>query len=136
MGVDLGILRQQDQHLVRCGHEPLPTRSDLECEEVSTEMAQSDDESMLLTPLPATKVVPVSVQDDCAISDELLRLHGTKKPKCKIRRSQTETPNKRSKNTILNYFHGQKSYLNACQANFLSEIHLMRKHSVINELVV
>ena len=38
VGVDLGILRQQDQHLVRCGHEPF------RCD-------QSDDESMLLTPL-------------------------------------------------------------------------------------
>ena len=33
VGVDLGILdlRQQDQHLVRCVHEPLPTRSELAC---------------------------------------------------------------------------------------------------------
>ena len=35
VGVDLGILRQQDQHLVSCVHEPLPTRSELEGEEVS-----------------------------------------------------------------------------------------------------
>ncbi|KAK2548309.1 hypothetical protein P5673_031541 [Acropora cervicornis] len=109
VGVDLGILRQQDQHLVRCVHEPLPTRSELACEEVSTETAQSDDESMFLTPLPATEVVPASVPDDCAIPDELRRPHGTKKSRSKIRRSQTETPNKRSKNTILNYFHSQKS---------------------------
>ena len=61
VGVDLGILRQQDQHLVSCVHEPLPTRSELEGEEVSTETAQSDDESMFLTPLPATEVVPASV---------------------------------------------------------------------------
>ena len=102
MGVDLGILRQQDQHLVRCVHEPLPTRSELEGEEVSAETAQSDDddESMFLTPLPATEVIPASVPDDCAIPDELLCLHGTKKPRPKIRRSQTETPNKA---------HGQKS---------------------------
>ena len=109
VGVDLGILRNQDQHLVRYVHEPLPTRSELECEEVSTETAQSDDESMLLTPVPATEVVPASFPGDCAISDELHRLHGTKKPRCTIRRSQTETPNKRSKNAILNYFNGQKS---------------------------
>ena len=78
---------------------------------MSAETAQSNDndESMFLTPLPATEVVPASVPDDCAIPDELLRLHGTKKPRSKIRRSQTETPNKKSKNTILNYFHGQKS---------------------------
>ena len=109
VGVDLGILRQQDQHLVRCVHEPLPTRSELACEEVSTETAQSDDENMFLTPLPATEVVPASVPDDCAIPDELRRPHGTKKSRSKIRRSQTETPNKRSKNTIQNYFHNQKS---------------------------
>ncbi|KAK2554170.1 hypothetical protein P5673_024527 [Acropora cervicornis] len=109
VGVDLGILRQQDQHLVRCVHEPLPTRSELACEEVSTETAQSDDESMFLTPLPAMEVVPASVPDDCAIPDELRCPHGTKKSRSKIRRSQTETPNKRSKNTILNYFHSQKS---------------------------
>ncbi|XP_044173557.1 uncharacterized protein LOC122957529 [Acropora millepora] len=48
-GVDLGLLRQQDQHLVRCVHEPLPSRSEPACEEVSTETAQSDDESMFLT---------------------------------------------------------------------------------------
>ena len=87
----------------------MPTRSELEDEEVSTETAQGDDENIFLTLLPAKEVVPASVPDDCAISDELRRLHGTKKPRCKIRRSQTETPNKRSKNTILNYFHGQKS---------------------------
>ena len=108
-GVDLGILRQQDQHLVRCVHEPLQTRSDLEGEEVSTETAQSNDESMFLSPLPATEVVPASVPDDCAISDEPRRLYGTKKPRCKINRSRTETPSKRSKITILNCFHGQKS---------------------------
>ena len=108
-GVDLGILCQQDQHLVRCVHEPLPTKSELEFEEVTTETAQSDDEDMFLTPLPASAVVPASVPDDCAISDELLLLHGTKKPRCVPRRSQTETPNKRSKNTILNYFHNQKN---------------------------
>ena len=109
VGVDLGILRQQDQHLVRCVHEPLPTRSELACEEVSTETAQSEDESMFLTPLPAMEVVPASVPDDCAIPDELRRPHGTKKPRSRIRRSQTETPNKRPKITILNYFHSQKS---------------------------
>jgi len=109
VGVDLRILRQKDQHFVRCVHEPLPTRSELACEEVSTKTAQSDDESMFLTPLPATEVVPASVPDDCAIPDELRRPHGIKKPRSKIRRSQTGTPNKRSKNTILNYFHGQKS---------------------------
>ena len=110
VGVDLGLLRQQDQHLVRCVHEPLPSRSELACEEVFTETAQSDDESMFLTPMPATEVVPASAPDDCAISDELRRLHGTKKKsRSKIRRSQTGTPNKRSKNTILNYFHSQKS---------------------------
>ena len=79
---------------------------------MSAETAQSDDddESMFLTPLPATEDVPASVPDDFAIPDELLRLHGTKKPRSKIRRSQTETPNKKSKNTILNYFHGQKDH--------------------------
>ena len=109
VGVDLGILHQQDQHFVRCVHEPLPTRSELECEEVSTETAQSDNGGMLLTPLPATEVVPASVPDDCAIPNELHRPHGIKKPRTKISHSQTATPNKRSKNTILNYFHGQKS---------------------------
>ena len=67
VGVDLGILRQQDQHFVRCVHEPLPTRSELACEEVSPETAQSDDGGMFLTTLPATEVVPASVPDDCAI---------------------------------------------------------------------
>ena len=76
---------------------------------MSTETGRRDDESMLLTPLPATEVVPASVAGDCAIPDELRRLHGTKKPRSKIGRSQTKMPNKRSKNTILNYFHGQKS---------------------------
>ena len=109
VGVDLGILRQQDQHFLRCVHEPLPTRSELACEEVSTETAQSDDGGMFLTTLPATEVVPASVRDDCAIPNELHRPHGIKKPRTRIRRSQTATPNKRSKNTILNYFHGQKS---------------------------
>ena len=97
-GVDLGSLRQQDQHLVRCVYEPLQTRSDLEGEEVSTETAQSNDESMFLSPLPATEVVPASVPDDCAISDEPCRLkvYGTKKPRCKISRSRTETTDPKS----------------------------------------
>ena len=109
VGVDLGILRQQDQHLVRCVHEQLPTKSDLEFEEVTTESAQGDDENMFLTPLPASDVVPASVPDDWAISDGLLCLHGTKRPRYVPRRSQPETPNKRSKNAILNYFHNQKN---------------------------
>ena len=67
VGVDLGILRQQNQHFVRCVHEPLPTRSELACEEVSPETAQSDDGGMFLTTLAATEVVPASVPDDCAI---------------------------------------------------------------------
>ena len=107
---------------MRCVHKPLPTRSELACEEVSIETAQSDDRGMFLTTLPATEVVPASVPDNCAIPNELHRPHGIKKPRTKIRRSQTATPNKRSKNTILNYFHGQKSSLNACRANVLSEI--------------
>ena len=105
----LAILRKQDQHVVRCVREPLPTQLEQELEEVTIETAQSDNESMFLTPLSATEVVPTSVPDECAISDELGRLHGTKKPRCKIRHSQTETPKKRSKNTILNYFQGQKN---------------------------
>ena len=109
VGVDLGILRQQDQHLVRCVHEPLPTKSELEFEKVTTETAQSDDQNMFLTPLPASEVVPASAPDDCAISDELLCLHGPKRPRCVSRRSQTGTPNKKCKNTILNYFHNQKN---------------------------
>ena len=88
---DRALLRQQDQHLVRRVHKPLPTKSELEFE-VTTETAQSDDEKMFLTPLLATEVVPASVPDDCAISDELLCRHGEKRPRCEARRSQTETP--------------------------------------------
>ena len=120
--VDLGILRQQDQHLVKCVQEPLPTTDELNevtQTEVATEGRQtkpfpeaesSDDQSMFITPLPAPlpaiDVVLAPTPDDCAISDELPRLHSTKRRRC---RSQSQKANKRSKNTILNYYyHSQK----------------------------
>ena len=46
--VDLGILRQQDQHLVKCVQEPLPTTDELN-EVTQTEMAT---ESRQTTPFP------------------------------------------------------------------------------------
>ena len=64
--VDLRILRQQDQHLVKFVQEPLPTTCELDevtQTEVATESRQttpfpeaesSDDQSMFVTPLPAS----------------------------------------------------------------------------------
>ena len=107
--VDLGILRQRDQHLVKSVQGPLPTKSKLEAVTqigAATENRQampspaaesSDDESMFVTPVPArlpARDVPASIPDDCAISDELLRLHSTKRQRCC---SQSQTPNKRPK---------------------------------------
>ena len=120
--VDLGILRQQDQHLVKCVQEPLPTTDELNevtQTEVATEGRQtkpfpeaesSDDQSMFITPLPALSpaidFVLAPTPDDCAKSDELPRLHSTKRRRW---RSQSQKANKRSKNTILNYYyHSQK----------------------------
>ena len=122
--VDLGILRQQDQHLVKSVQGPLPAKSELEGAtqiEAATESEHarppaaaesSDDESMFVTPIPSTaplpaRDVPASIPDDCAISDELLRMHSTKRQRC---RSQSQKPNKRSKHaqkTILNYYNSQ-----------------------------
>ena len=99
MGVELGIFGKQDQPLVRCVHEPLQTKLELEFEEVTTKTMQSEDERMFLTPLPATEVVLAPVPDACMISNKLRCLHGTKKPKHNSCRLQT--PNKRSENTIL-----------------------------------
>jgi len=129
--VDLGILRQEDQHLVKCVQGPLPAKCELEevtWIEAATESGHttlsavaesSDDESMFLTPIPSTAPLPArdvaaSIPDDCAMSDELLRAHSTKRQRC---RSQSQKPNKRSKrslehkiqNTILNYYPSQKN---------------------------
>lgn len=120
--VDLGILRQQDQHLVKSVEGPLPAKSELEeatqigaatesgHTRPSAVAESSDDESMFVTPIPSTASlpagdVPASIPDDCAISDELLRMHSTKRQRC---RSQSQKPSKRSKaqktqNTILKY---------------------------------
>ena len=129
--VDLGILRQQDQHLVKSVQGPLPANSKLEeatqigaatesgHTRPSAVAESSDDESMFVTPIPSTAPLPAgdvlaSIPDDCAISDELLRMHSTKRQRC---RSQSQKPSKRSKhnlerktqNTILNYYHNQKN---------------------------
>ena len=92
--VDLGILRQRDQHLVKCVQGPLPTKSEQEEATLigaATENRQttpspaaesSDDKSMFVTPVPArlpARDIPAIIPDDCAISDELLRLHSTKR---------------------------------------------------------
>ena len=106
--VDLGILRKQDQYLAKSVQGPLPTKCKLEevtqigaaiesGQITSSPVAESsDDESMFVTPVPSTvpppaRDVPASISDDCAISDELLRLHSTKR---KIRRSQSQKPKK------------------------------------------
>ena len=102
---------------------PLPTKSELaevtqigaaiESRQItpSPVAESSDDESMFVTPVPSTvpspaRDVPARIPDDCAISDELLRLHSTKR---KICRSQSQKPEKKLKNTILNYYHSQKN---------------------------
>ena len=90
---------------------PLPTESELEEETqigAATGSGQttpypgaesSDEESMFITPLPSpaplsARDVPVRVPDYCAISDELLRVHSTKRQRCL---SQSQKPNKRPK---------------------------------------
>ena len=109
--VDLAIHRLQDQHLVKSVQGPLPAKSELEeatqigaaTESGNTRPSavaeSSDDESMFVTTIPGTVPlpagdVPVSIPDDCAISDELLRMHSAKRQRC---RSQSQKPSKRSK---------------------------------------
>ena len=112
--VDLAIHRQQDQHLVKSVQGPLPAKSELEeatqigaaTESGHTRQSaiaeSSDNESMFVTPIPNTAPlpagdVPASIPDDCAISDELLRMHSMKRQIC---RSQSQKPNKRSKHNL------------------------------------
>lgn len=126
--VGLGILRQQDQHLVKSVQGPLPAKSELEettqigaaTESGHTKPSpvaeSSDDQSMFVTPITSTAPlpagdVPASIPDGCAISDELLRMHSTKRQRC---RSQSQKPRKRSKtqktqNTILKYYQSPKN---------------------------
>lgn len=109
--VDLAIHRQQDQHLVKSVQGPLPAKSELEeatqigaatesgHTRPSAVAESSEDESMFVTTIPGTVPlpagdVPVSIPDDCAISDELLRMHSAKRQRC---RSQSQKPSKRSK---------------------------------------
>ena len=119
--IELGLLREEDRHLVRSVVETLPTAGTQGDSGVTADVEErdsfaqpgnesSDEEDMFITPDLRAKrsspsIVPSSIVDDCQISDDLLRMHGTKRPRDGPRSQQ---PVKKPKNTLFNYFSSQR----------------------------
>ena len=120
---ELGLLRKEDQNMVNSLYEPLPAAR------VVTSLEEDEEDNALFVTQQTPPCVPQTTPpgnhspaspkpsgappsedlDDCAKSEQLLRMHGTKRRK-DISASQKQLQNKRAKtNTILSYFsHSQK----------------------------
>ena len=112
--VELGILREQDRHLVTNVNGPLPTSSQQEGGTQAGTVSESEDEdrSLFITPLPSA-APPNSPSHassnayDLAVSEELMR-NSTTVRKSTTKRSKrpalSQANQKRQRKTLLNYF--------------------------------
>ena len=110
----LGLLREEQQHLVTSVAERLPVLPwpvlSSETEGVQQHAYETDEErSIFITPLPSTSgaSMPHSSLDDCAASAALLRASSTNKKKRK-RPSSSQRAVKKSQNVLTRYFTSQK----------------------------
>ena len=109
---ELGILREQDQNWVTGVAEPLPQAGEgIQAGQdggTDHDDDSEDERRLYITPCPPdggrTSPPP---KDDCSISDELLRMHSTRKRRDHSSQQQV-SDRKRPKNTILRYFSSQK----------------------------
>lgn len=108
----LGLLSAEDQHLVSRVDEPLPAKKDKQAETTSPQThcskdaSSSDEASLFITPEPRSRKGLTSLQPDdgAAISDELLRMHSTRK---RHSTQQKTSDRKRMRNTITRYYKSQ-----------------------------
>ena len=130
--LSLGLLREEQQHLVTSVAERLPVllrpvlsshnegmnqharETDEECNIVITQQCNDaheteEVESIFITPLPSTSgaSTPHSSFDDCAVSAALLRASPSNKKKRK-RQSNSQRVPKKSQNVLTKYFTSQK----------------------------
>ena len=110
----LGLLREEQQHLVTSVAERLPVLPrpvlSSETEGVQQHAHETDEEqSIFITPLPSTSgaSMPHSSFDDCAVSAALLRATTTNEKKRK-RHSSSQRAVKKSQNVLTRYFTSQK----------------------------
>lgn len=108
--IELGILREQDRHLVTNVNGPLPTSSQQEGETQAGTAKESDDERRLfITPLsraaPLTSPARASSDAyDLEVSEELMRNSTRTTRKRSKRRGLSQVGEKRPRKTLLNYF--------------------------------
>ena len=108
--IELGILREQDRHLVTNVNGPLPTSSQQEGETQAGTAKESDDETRLfITPLsraaPLTSPARASSYAyDLEVSEELMRNSTRTTRKRSKRRGPSQVGEKRPRKTLLNYF--------------------------------
>ena len=112
--VELGILREQDRHLVTNVNGPLPTSSQQEGGTQAGTVSGSEDEdrSLFITPLP--RAAPPSSPShassnayDLAVSEELMRNSTTVRKSTRKRSKRpalSQANQKRPRKTLLNYF--------------------------------
>ena len=130
----LGLLREEQQHLVTSVAERLPVllrpvlssdneainqhayETDEECSIFITQQCNDaheteEVESIFITPLPSTSGASTahSSFDDCAVSAALLRASTTNKKKRKRQSSSQRVP-KKSQNVLTKYFTSQKFF--------------------------
>ena len=112
--VELGILREQDRHLVTNVNGPLPTSSQQEGGTPTGTASESEDDNrgLFITPLTRAALLPSpsrasSNAYDLAVSEELMRngttVKGSTRKRSK-RRALSQVNQKRQRKTLLNYF--------------------------------
>ena len=112
--VELGILREQDRHLVTNVNGPLPTSSQQQGGTQAGTVSGSEDEdrSLFITPLPraappSSPLYASSNAYDLAVSEELMRNSTTVRKSTRKRSKRpalSQANQKRPRKTLLNYF--------------------------------
>ena len=112
-----GLLKKEDRHLVTTLVQTLPTINDLgESSQATLEepspaspgaQTNSDEEAMFITPVPITsgQCRLVRENNDCALSEAMLRESSTRKRK---RFASSQRGHRKAQNTIMQYFSSQK----------------------------
>ena len=112
-----GLLKKEDRHLVTTLVQTLPTINDLgESSQATLEepspaspeaQTNSDEEAMFITPVPITsgQCRLVRENNDCALSEAMLRESSTRKRK---RSASSQPGHRKAQNTIMQYFFQSK----------------------------